>query len=190
MVERVKYLISFYQLPKMTRWLKLRVKQQKQSEDTCYNEVNMGRWVCVFPVPKTFCSMQGKNFPMYTPCSRPPPHLHTCTLTSLPRVQLKARLWSGMQLECHRHACGLSSVVRHHPRVSAVHRLSLRLTAKRKTLGRQDVSNKTGLLSRATFTRQCIFVFLLRVGWNSHVESFPAAKWKTFLEHDPHPLTI
>jgi len=142
---------------------------------------------CVSPGRKTICSMQGDEFALYTHCNRPPPHLHTCTLASLPRVQLKARLWHGMQLECHRHACGLSSVVRHHPRVSAVHRLPVRLTAKWRTRDRQDVSNKTGSSLRATFTSQCIFVFLLRVGWNFHVESFQAAV-PTLLERDPHPL--
>lgn len=164
---------------------KIKSKSKWRPEDTCYNEVNMGRWVlCLsWPVDNLFDARR-KLRNVHTL-----EHLHTWTPASLPRVQLQERLWHGMQLECHRHACGLSSVVRHHPRVSAVHRLPLRLTAKWRTRDRQDVSNKTGLSLWATFTSQCIFVSLLHVGWNSHVESFQATV-PTLLEHKPPPSLL
>jgi hypothetical protein len=174
MVERVMYLISFYQLSKMILWLKLRVKQKEEPEDTGYNEVTMGRWVLSLSWTEDhlFDARRGLRS-VHT--------LHNCTLASF---SSRAILKTTVQLECHRHACGLSSVVRHHPRVSAVHRLPLRLTVKWRTRDRQDVSNKTGSSLWATFTSQCIFVLQLRVGWNSHAESVP-----TLLEHDP-PLLL
>lgn len=61
----------------MFQWLKLRVKQKEQPEDTCCNEVNMGRCVLCLSWPDDHLLDTRRGL-------RRVRTLHTCTLAHLP----------------------------------------------------------------------------------------------------------
>jgi hypothetical protein len=86
MIERVMYLVLFYQPPKIKR--KLRSKQKEQPEDACHDEANIGSWVLCLSWPEDFLFDARRGPFLYTH----PAYSHTCTLASLLRVQLEERL--------------------------------------------------------------------------------------------------
>jgi hypothetical protein len=145
----------------MTRWRKLTVRQKEGPENACCNEVNVRLWVLCVSWPEALLFDARRRL-----CNADILLSLTHTFVSLPRVQLQEWLWHGLQMECHLHACGLSSVVRCHPRVSPVHRMTGRRAAEGSARDRQDVSNNTDPWLYATFTSKFVFVFVFRVGCN------------------------